>query len=46
MADIFERQTSTPDLIENRIWMKSVLDRDIGKEVEQLVQDVRRFEES
>lgn len=39
-ADIFESQARH----RNRIWMKSMVDRDIGRDVHDLVKDVDRFE--
>ncbi|KAF8957978.1 hypothetical protein BDZ97DRAFT_1924115 [Flammula alnicola] len=44
-ADIFESQASS-STHDGRIWMKSVVERDVGRDVDHLVQDVRRFEET
>lgn len=39
-ANIFESQASSGSVRDGRIWMKSVVDRDVGRDVDQLVQDV------
>jgi len=43
-ADVFKKQATIPNPVDNRIWKKSVVDHDIGKDVALLVQDIQRFE--
>lgn len=44
-ADMFEAQASSTTR-DNDLWIKSIVDRDIGRDVDYLVQDVRRYEKT